>query len=76
MVRTAQKVKDSANFKEIAIAPEPSPAQRNSRRAMVHEMKARAAAGEKNLVIHKNWITTRPFRDNAAAGANQPFREQ
>ena len=76
ILRNAQKVKDSANFKEIAIAPDRTPAQRDSRRAMVQEMKARAAAGEQNLVIHNNRITTRPFRDNAAAGANQPFREQ
>ena len=76
ILRNAQKVKDSANFKEITIAPDRTPAQRDSRRAMVQEMKARAAAGEQNLVIHNNRITTRPFRDNAAAGANQPFREQ
>ena len=43
---------------------------------MFQEMKARAAAGEQNLVIHNNRITTRPSRDNAAAGAHQPFREQ
>ena len=75
ILRNAQKVKDSANFTEIAIAPDRTPA-RDSRQAMVQEMKARAAAGEQNLVIHNNRITTRPFRDNAGAGANQPFREQ
>ena len=48
-LRNAQKVKDSANFKGIAIAPDCTPAQRDSRRAMVQEMKARAAAGEQNL---------------------------
>ena len=76
ILRNAQKVRDIANFKEIAFAPDRTPAQRDSRRAMVQEIKARAAAREQNLVIHSNRITTRPFRDNAAAGANQPFQEQ
>ena len=54
ILKNAQKVIDSANFKEIAFAPD-------SRRAMVQEIKARAETGEQNLVIHNNRITTRPF---------------
>ena len=76
IMRNAQKLKYSANFKEIPFAPDRTPSQRDSRRAMVQEMKARAAAGDQNLVINNNRITTRPYRDNAEAGANQPFREQ
>ena len=43
ILRNTQKVKDSANFKGIAIAPDRTPAQRDSRRGMVQEMKARAS---------------------------------
>ena len=57
ILRNTQKVRDSANFKEIVFYPDCTPAQRDSRQAMVQEMKARAAAGEQNLVIHNNEIT-------------------
>ena len=57
ILRNPHKVKNSANFKEIAIAPDRTQAQRDSRRAMVQEMKVRAATGEQNLVIHNNRIT-------------------
>ena len=44
ILRNAQKVRDSANFKEITFAPDRTPAQRDTRRTMVQEIKARAAA--------------------------------